>query len=133
MESRQLAQADVHRARAVGAQEGVFRHPRGDVARRSTLTPIRPILTGPVLKRRPGRAEGILGQTPCDDIVGFAYRIRAMEEVEIAGANRAVLHKRVEIDPRFQYSAPKRTIGMRLRALRVCTRVRISNSSSSVP
>jgi hypothetical protein len=32
MEARQLDQADIHRARTLGAEEGVFRHPGGDIA-----------------------------------------------------------------------------------------------------
>jgi hypothetical protein len=43
------------------------------------------LLTEPALpaalEYRPRDAEGVFGEAPCDDFIGFVYRICAMEEV----------------------------------------------------
>ena len=43
-------------------------------------------------------ARAFFGQPLCDDLVGFVHRIGAVENVEIAWADRAVFNERVEID-----------------------------------
>src|SRR3984893_16638829 len=43
-------------------------------------------------------AQGVCGEAFCDDFVGLVYRVCAMEEVEVARADRAIFHQRVEID-----------------------------------
>ena len=35
-----------------------------------------------VLERRSRAAEGVFGEALCDDLVGFVYRIGAMEKVD---------------------------------------------------
>src|ERR1700730_6610104 len=53
-------------------------------------------------------AQGVCGEAFCDDFVGLVYRICAMEEVEVAGADRAVFHQPVEIDhPVPEFGAEK--------------------------
>ena len=55
-------------------------------------------LAGSLLERRSGAAEGVFAEALCDDFVGLVYRIGAMEKIEVARADRAIFHQRVEIN-----------------------------------
>ena len=53
--------------------------------------------TGSPLEHGSRAAESVFSEAFCNDVVGFVQRIRAMEKVEVARTDRAVLHQCVEI------------------------------------